>query len=152
MVTEVVVVFRTFPIRVAGDQAGPMKDEITWEQIQRESGYPHPIQERTSVTNKVRRVACFDWELASKALLVNRPTRVAINGLDLLNFDNLGITNCGLLDPIATHFMGRITDLARCELLYLGTGPGLKDTFPCFANMFVEGSNCHVQLQSENQG
>src|SRR5712692_5074670 len=41
LVTEIVVVFRTFPIRVAGEQAGPLKDEVSWEQIRRESGYAH---------------------------------------------------------------------------------------------------------------
>src|SRR5437667_411509 len=30
LVTEIVLVFRTFPIRVAGEQAGPL-NEITWE-------------------------------------------------------------------------------------------------------------------------
>jgi adenylosuccinate synthase len=37
LVTDIVVVFRTFPIRVAGAQAGPLGDEITWEQIRAES-------------------------------------------------------------------------------------------------------------------
>jgi len=40
LVTELVLVFRTFPIRVAGEQAGPLNDEITWEILQTESGYP----------------------------------------------------------------------------------------------------------------
>ena len=71
LVTEVVVVFRTFPIRVAGQQAGPLKDEITWEQIQAESGCVHFIEERTSVTNRTRRVARFDWELAGEAVATN---------------------------------------------------------------------------------
>ena len=39
-VTGIVAVFRTFPIRVAGDQAGPLENEIDWEILQRESGYP----------------------------------------------------------------------------------------------------------------
>src|SRR5207245_164153 len=56
-VTEIVVVFRTFPIRVAGKQAGPLNEEITWEQGQKERGYPDSLEERTSVTNKDGRVA-----------------------------------------------------------------------------------------------
>src|SRR5262249_55478845 len=51
LVREVVVVFRTFPIRVAGPQAGPLKDEITWEQLRSESQCPYAIEERTSVTD-----------------------------------------------------------------------------------------------------
>ncbi|HEV8724993.1 MAG TPA: adenylosuccinate synthetase [Candidatus Binatia bacterium] len=60
-VTEIVLVLKTFPIRVAGDQAGPLKDEITWEQLRLESRYPHDITEMTSVTKKNRRVGRFDW-------------------------------------------------------------------------------------------
>ncbi len=71
LVTEIVVVFRTFPIRVAGQQAGPLKDEITWEELQEESGYPYPIAEYTSVTHKIRRIARFDFELALKAAITN---------------------------------------------------------------------------------
>jgi adenylosuccinate synthase len=127
LVTEIVVVFRTFPIRVAGDQAGPLQHEIKWEQIQRESGYPHPIEERTTVTHKIRRVARFDWELAAAALVHNRPTRVAINGFDLLNYQNLGLTNLQSLDRSSIEFTERIAELARCEAVYLGTGPSLKD-------------------------
>jgi len=39
LVSEVVLVLRTFPIRVAGEQAGPLRHEITWEVLQTESGY-----------------------------------------------------------------------------------------------------------------
>ena len=63
LVTEIVVVFRTFPIRVAGEQAGPLRNEVTWERVREESGYPYDITERTSVTMKPRRIGRFDWAL-----------------------------------------------------------------------------------------
>jgi adenylosuccinate synthase len=126
LVTEIIVVFRTFPIRVAGPQAGPLKDEITWEQLQRESGYPHPIEERTSVTNKVRRVARFDRELARKAIAINRPTRLAINGLDYLNFRNLGISEEQALTTEARNFLDRFHSDVAPEVHYLGVGPKLS--------------------------
>jgi len=128
-VTEIVVVFRTFPIRVAGGQAGPLKDEITWEQLQRESGYRYPIEERTTVTNKVRRVARFDQGLAKKALTLNQPTRLAINGLDLLNYSNHGAKDFRSLSQRARHFIEELNALAQCEMAYLGTGPRLTDLF-----------------------
>ena len=59
LVSEIVVVFRTFPIRVAGAQAGPLRDEITWEQLQVESRSPTPLHEYTSVTRKLRRLGRF---------------------------------------------------------------------------------------------
>jgi adenylosuccinate synthase len=74
-VTDVVLVLRTFPIRVAGDQAGPLKDEITWDQLRLESGYAHDITEMTNVTKKIRRVGRFDWELATKAVQINGQRR-----------------------------------------------------------------------------
>jgi adenylosuccinate synthase len=127
LVTEIVVVFRTFPIRVAGAQAGPLKDEITWEQLQRESGYPYPIEERTSVTRKIRRVARFDWELATEAAKFNRPTRIAINGLDYFDHANLGLLHETTLSTNAKKFLHLLRTRTEGPVSYLGVGPGVDD-------------------------
>jgi len=127
MVTEIVVVFRTFPIRVAGEQAGPLETEITWDQIRVESGCPHEIEERTSVTNKVRRVARFEWDSAFEAISVNRPTRLAINGLDYLSYKNRSVSDASLMTVGAKAFVERLESLSRCNVSYLGTGPRLED-------------------------
>lgn len=128
-VTEIVVVFRTFPIRVAGEQAGPMRDEIDWEILQRESGYPHRLAEYTSVTNKLRRVARFDWELAKSAVRVNRPTRFAITGLDYLTFSNRGINRFEDLDIRAQNFSEKLAVATGAQTFYCGTGPALSEMF-----------------------
>lgn len=60
---DVWVVMRTFPIRVAGN-SGYLKNERTWEEV----GQP---EERTTVTNKVRRVGEWDADLAREAVLAN---------------------------------------------------------------------------------
>lgn len=127
LVTEVVVVFRTFPIRVAGSQAGPLKDEITWEELRKESGYPYDITEMTSVTNKVRRVGRFDWDLAKRAVIVNRPTRVAINGLDYLEFTNRGVRDFGSLSSKARELITEIEVNLGVSPTFLGTGPSLGE-------------------------
>lgn len=127
LVTEIVVVFRTFPIRVAGAQAGPLKDEITWEQLQMESGYPHSIQEWTTVTRKVRRVARFDWDLAKRCVDVNRPTRLAVNGLDYIDYKNRG---CRILDTLTQNAKGlvhQMEDRLASPVSFCGTGPHLND-------------------------
>jgi adenylosuccinate synthase len=129
MATEIVVVFRTFPIRVAGLQAGPLREEITWEQVRKESGYPHVIEERTSVTNKLRRVARFDWELARKAITINRPTRLAVNGLDYIDYKNHGVVDFDSLTDIAKDFVEHVQALCSCDVSYLGTGPRLSQVF-----------------------
>jgi adenylosuccinate synthase len=130
-VTEIVAVFRTFPIRVAGSQAGPLKNEIDWETIRRESGYPHDIAERTSVTNKVRRVARFDWELARAAVGVNRPTHIAVNGLDYFDYVNLGKTHRESLSEKGLDFLAQFEDSVAQTPLLLGTGPKLSQLFSC---------------------
>lgn len=129
LVTEIVIVFRTFPIRVAGEQAGPMKDEITWEALQTESGYPYPIEEMTTVTKKLRRVARFDWGLAHAAANINRPTAIAINGLDYLNSRNRGMTDFQSLTVEAADFTLNLERVLRVPVKFCGTGPSLGQLF-----------------------
>jgi adenylosuccinate synthase len=129
LVTEIVVVFRTFPIRVAGDQAGPLAQEINWEQIQRESGCPYPIEERTSVTNTVRRVSRFDWHLARRAFAVNRPTRLAVMGFDYLDHTDYKKTDRTALSVRSLEFFQRFS-IEFGGIAYMGTGPSLNDIIP----------------------
>src|SRR5207245_2673186 len=108
LVTEIVLVFRTFPIRVAGEQAGPLKYEITWEVLQQESGYPELIQEMTTVSKRLRRVGRFDWESAKRAVIVNKPTQLALNGLDYLNARNRGVQRSKDFTSEAKAFVARL--------------------------------------------
>ena len=119
------LVFRTFPIRVAGTQAGPLEDEIAWETVQKESGYPHPIYEMTTVSKKLRRVARFDWNLASRSIAINRPTAIALNGLDYLSFDNEGAPCFSELSRSAREFIGRLEKVSRVPVTFCGTSPSV---------------------------
>ncbi len=83
-VDEVVLVLRTFPIRVGG-ASGPLPNEIDWATVTAESGYPRNLIEFTSVTKRVRRVARFDPEIVRRAILHNRPTCIALNHLDYVD-------------------------------------------------------------------
>lgn len=60
---EVWVVVRPYPIRVAGE-SGPLMGETSWEELGLE-------QERTTVTNKVRRVGVWDHGLVAAAVKAN---------------------------------------------------------------------------------
>ena len=40
----------------------------------------------TSVTHKLRRLGRFDWDAAKVAVMLNRPTRIAVNFLDYILF------------------------------------------------------------------
>lgn len=146
LVTEIVVVFRTFPIRVAGDQAGPLKDEITWERLQTESKYPHSIAERTTVTNKVRRVARFDWPLALEAVKTNRPTHLALNCLDYLDYSNLGLREEKPFSERANRLIRELEYRTATPVTFAGVGGKLSDIltrrkavqFPAVATKFVQ--------------
>ena len=126
-VDELIVVLRTFPIRVSGEQAGPMRDEIDWETIQRESGAPEPIHEFTTVTKKLRRVARFDWDLARKAVNVNRPTSLAINFVDYFDYANRGITEWAFLSGNAQAFVSALESTLKTNVGMIGTGPSNSD-------------------------
>src|ERR1017187_2373028 len=127
LVTEIVLVLRTFPIRVAGQQAGPMFEEIDWETVQRESGYPQPLAEYTTVTKLLRRVGRFDFELAGRAFAVNRPTQVAVNFMDYLGSPNRHATTFAELTAPAKEFIVKLEGYTRVPVRLLGTGPGLND-------------------------
>jgi adenylosuccinate synthase len=129
LVTEIVLVLRTFPIRVAGPQAGPMFEEIDWETVQKESGYPHPVTEHTTVTAKVRRVGRFDFALARSAAVVNRPSAIALNFLDYISVTNKNIRQPEELERASAMLISRIERELRTPIRYLGVGPGVDETF-----------------------
>lgn len=85
MVTDILMVCRTYPIRVAGN-SGPMKGEITWEELSKRIGRDI-TPEKTTVTKKVRRIAEWDDELHKKAVMLNTPTQIALTFADYIDPD-----------------------------------------------------------------
>lgn len=82
-VTNVLMVCRTYPIRVAGN-SGPMKNEITWEELgQRIERNITP--EKTTVTKKVRRIAEWDDDLFKTSCVLNAPTEIALTFADYID-------------------------------------------------------------------
>jgi adenylosuccinate synthase len=122
LVDEIIMVVRTFPIRVAGEQAGPLRGEITWENLQRESGYPHDLTELTTVTRKRRRVARFDLDLVLDACQVNRPTSLVVHGLDYLGYENLSVTRFSDLNIKAKQFLKDLRQSTGVAIKYAFTG------------------------------
>jgi adenylosuccinate synthase len=126
LVSEVILVFRTFPIRVAGAQAGPLHGELTWEELQAESNSPIPLHEYTSVSRKLRRLGRFDREAARLAIALNRPTRLAVNFVDYLSFENRTALGWNSLTANAKSFVNDLEQLGA-PVCYLGIGPRLAD-------------------------
>lgn len=89
-VRRVIMVCRTYPIRVGGP-SGPMEGQIDWETVSARSGIPLKeltTRERTTTTNRERRVAEFDWVQLSRSALLNGPTDIALTFVDYLGVEN----------------------------------------------------------------
>lgn len=125
-VDEIVLVIRTFPIRVAGD-SGPLKNEITWEQIQGESGALYLEPEFTSVTKKLRRVGRFDLDLVRSAVNYNKPTSLAVMGLDRLDLRNRKIGSIAELSDFGQQFLSMLRSELGVPVAWVGTGFGTFD-------------------------
>jgi adenylosuccinate synthase len=93
-VRKIVMVCRSFPIRVqnpANGNSGPLSKEISWAQIAARSGISEAElrrNERTSTTNRKRRVGEFEWDLLRKASSLNGPTDIALTFADYLGVEN----------------------------------------------------------------
>lgn len=117
---EVWVVVRPYPIRVAGN-SGPLYGETTWAEL----GLP---EERTTVTNKVRRVGTFDERLVKEAVRANGgvPTvRLALTMFDQVFPELAGKTHPSDLwsNTQAMDWLAAIEELTDCPIGLVGTGP-----------------------------
>lgn len=126
LIDQVILVIRTYPIRVAGN-SGPLRYEVTWETVTKESKSPTDLIEKTTVTKKVRRVAKFDLDLVKKAVMLNRPTQLAINFIDYIDFKNKGICNLAELTADANKFINMVEEETGVPVTLLGTGPNNAD-------------------------
>lgn len=125
-VDEIILVVRTFPIRVGGS-SGPFAEELTWDEVAQLSGAPKTYPEYTSVTRRLRRVARFNFEAVSLACQYNRPTGIAVMGLDRIDFKNLNITDPAELTRSAKEFVAQVERSTGTPVEIVGTGFGTFD-------------------------
>lgn len=119
-VTGVLLVCRTYPIRVAGN-SGPMKNETTWEALSAKLG--KEVTEKTTVTKKTRRVAEWDDDLFEQSCLLNAPTEIALTFADYVDpsifgsVDKEKVLNSTqlVMFMVEHHLVGKVK--------YIGTGP-----------------------------
>ena len=89
-VRKVILVCRTYPIRVGGP-SGDMKYEVTLQDIHTRSNILLEELERTettTTTNRRRRIAEFDWEQFRDSVQLNGPTDIALTFVDYLGIKN----------------------------------------------------------------
>jgi adenylosuccinate synthase len=89
-VRKIIMVCRTYPIRVGGP-SGPMANEVDMAEIHRRSGIPLDElerKERTTTTNRPRRIAEFDWVQFRDSVQLNGPTDIALTFVDYFDVNN----------------------------------------------------------------
>jgi adenylosuccinate synthase len=114
-------VARCFPIRVAGN-SGPLEGETSWEQL----GLP---EERTTVTNLVRRVGEWDAQLVRDAVEANGGTPYVSLALTMLDqkFPEMagrsGEVELQQLPMEVQQFIAQVESDAKAPVVLIGTGP-----------------------------
>jgi adenylosuccinate synthase len=147
VVRDIIMVIRTYPIRVGGN-SGPLANEISWEELRRLSGYPHPIEEFTSVTKRLRRVGRFDLDLVKRAASVNRPSQVALLGTDYLDYRNRSQLSLQELTDDALTLVKTIEKEINTSVTLIGTGPTNEEVIDhrtCDRRMETRLTEVHIQ-------
>jgi adenylosuccinate synthase len=122
-VRKVVMVCRTYPIRVGGN-SGPMGLETTWATVAKRSGVPLDELvkvEKTSTTHRDRRVAEFNWELLRFAASLNAPTDVALTFADYLAVTNRSAKRVEQLSPETIRFIEEVERVATAPVSLIST-------------------------------
>jgi len=89
-VRSVLMVVRTYPIRVGGT-SGWMGRELDWETVASRSGIAVEElreSEKGTVSGNLRRIAEFDWAQLRRAAEINGATEIALTFADYLGIDN----------------------------------------------------------------
>lgn len=128
-VRKVVMVCRTYPIRVQspsgnGFTSGPMSQELDLAEIARRSGLSEEVltaTERTSTTNRERRIAEFDWALLRRAAFLNAPTDIALTFVDYLSALNEKARRFEQLTQETLRFIQEVERVAGCAVSLIST-------------------------------
>jgi adenylosuccinate synthase len=112
------VTARTYPIRVAGN-SGPLESETSWQELGLEA-------ERTTVTQKIRRVGHFDASLVKEAVIANggSPTvKIALTMFDYIFPELKDQTGIDILSDEQYNYITSIENQVDARVALVGTGP-----------------------------
>lgn len=118
-ITDVIMVVRSHPIRVAGN-SGPLKNELTWEELSQRLG--KEVSEKTTVTHKIRRVGEWDADLVQRAVLLNGPTSFALTFADYINPEDEGVLDFDWLSRKTKAFVSYLESWFGVPVDFIGTG------------------------------
>ncbi len=124
LLRRIVMVCRTYPIRVGGP-SGNMSQEISWAEISRRSGksyYKLLKTEKGSTTHRRRRVGEFDWELLRKSAFINGATDIALTFVDYLSKENESARRFDQLTKETIDLIEEIEQVTKARVSLIGTG------------------------------
>ncbi len=122
-VRRVIMVCRTFPIRVGGP-SGPMAYEVSMEDISKRSGIPLnelKKNETTTTTRRERRIAEFDWVQFRDSVQLNGPTDIALTFVDYFGIENRKAYRFEQLTPETISFVEEIERVSGRSVSLLST-------------------------------
>jgi len=121
---EVWVVLRTHPIRVANNEgsSGYLRNEVSWEELEHRT-HGHVQPERTTVTQKLRRVGEWDEELAQAAIGANGGRAAVRIALTMFDYWHPEVANMIGLTPAAEHDVQQRERNMGAHIGLVGTGP-----------------------------
>ena len=115
-VRRTIMVVRTYPIRVGGKEpSGPMGIKLSFAELARRSGHSAPSlrkAERTSTTNRPRRIAEFNWLLLRQSASINGPTDIALSFADYICKQNEHARRFEQLTPETINFVEEVERVA----------------------------------------
>jgi adenylosuccinate synthase len=101
-----------------------MSREIDWPEVSRRSGISLKKlkkTERTSTTNRDRRVGEFDWVLLRKAAAINGPTDIALTFADYLHKENVDARRFEQLHRDDIQFIEQVERVAAAPVSLIST-------------------------------
>lgn len=141
LVDEIVMVMRPYPIRISNetslfgekDSIHPLMvssgdydgaEEITWDEVRRRCGAPDDVNfgEKTTVTKKTRRVFELNIERLKYVTMLNRPTCIALNFAQYIDWDACGCKSFDELPEKVKAFVDYIEALTGVPVRFIGTG------------------------------
>jgi len=126
-VRKVVMVCRTYPIRVGNPEkktSGPLR-QISWEEIARRSGNDATKlrkAERTTTTNRPRRIGEFEWGLLHRAALLNGATDIALTFTDYISIENVNAKRFEQLTQETINFIQEVERVSGARVSLISTG------------------------------
>lgn len=139
LVDDIIMIMRPYPIRISnttnlknedgstlvtssGDYAGA--EEITWDIVRERCGAPDNIEfgEQTTVTKKTRRVFEMNWDRLKYVTKLNRPTQIALNFVQYIDWDALGCTEYNELPVKVIEFIDKVEEVTGVPVTLIGTG------------------------------